>query len=220
MITKIEQAIVSRLKNGLGRMVRSVKSYSGELEDLATQVMVLPAVWVTYGGSRIEPKATGKKRYQDSAEFVVMVATRSLRNEAALRQGGTDAREIGSNDLLYAVRRLLDGQSLGFSDSRGLTPKAVRTLANNVLVQNSAVSVFAIEYVLRFDSFALEDGRYPERQNDQSHPDFIFSRYSGKSDAAYPDFTGVDGKIYDPNGGEVPLHVDLNEKKDKQNGND
>ena len=46
MITKIEQAIVSRLKNGLGRMVRSVKSYSGELEDLATQVMVLPAVWV------------------------------------------------------------------------------------------------------------------------------------------------------------------------------
>ena len=217
MITKIEQAIVSRLKNGLGRMVRSVKSYSGELEDLATQVMVLPAVWVTYGGSRIEPKATGKQRYQDTAEFVVMVATRSLRNETALRQGGT---EIGSNDLLYAVRRLLDGQSLGFSDSRGLTPKTVRTLANNVLVQNSAVSVFAIEYVLRFDSFALEDGRYPERQNDQSHPDFIFSRYSGKSDAAYPEFTGIDGKIFDPNGGEVPLHVDLKEKKDKQNGND
>ena len=87
MITKIEQAIVSRLKNGLGRMVRSVKSYSGELEDLATQVMVLPAVWVTYGGSRIEPKATGKKRYQDSAEFVVMVATRSLRNEAKIGRG-------------------------------------------------------------------------------------------------------------------------------------
>jgi len=31
---------------------------------------------------------------------------------------------------------------------------------------------------------------------------------------------GVDGKIFDPNGGEVPLHVDLKEKKDKQNGND
>lgn len=214
MITEIEQALVHRLKTGLGRMVRTVKSYGGELEDLPNQIMTLPAVWVTYGGSRVEAMGTSKKRYQDSAEFVVMVATRSLRNEAALRQGGTDAREVGTNDLLYAVRRLTDGQTLGFADSRGLTPKAVRPLANNALVQNAAVSVFAVEYVLRFDSFALEDGRYPEHEAEQDKPDFVFTRYNGRKDAAYPDFEGVDGKIYDPNGGEVPLKIDLKQKKE------
>ncbi|WP_158535664.1 phage protein Gp37, partial [Kingella kingae] len=54
MITVIEQRLVERLKRGLGTMVRTVKSYNGEVDDLAAQIMTLPAVWVTYGGSRIE----------------------------------------------------------------------------------------------------------------------------------------------------------------------
>ena len=65
---------------------------------------------------------------------------------------------------------------------------------------------------LRFDSFALEDGRYPEHEGEQDKPDFVFTRYNGRKDAAYPDFEGVDGKIYDPNGGEVPLKIDLKQK--------
>ncbi|WP_118846658.1 DUF1834 family protein [Neisseria lactamica] len=214
MITEIEQALVHRLKTGLGRMVRTVKSYGGEIEDLPNQIMTLPAVWVTYGGSRVEAMGTSKKRYQDSAEFIVMVATRSLRNEAALRQGGTDAREVGTNDLLYAVRRLTDGQTLGLADSRGLTPKAVRPLANNALVQNAAVSVFAVEYVLRFDSFALEDGRYPERTDNPDDPDHIFTKYQGTLSEPWPDFEGLDGKIYDPQSAdEIPVDLTL---KDKQ----
>lgn len=83
MITDIEQAITDRLKRGLGRMVRTVKSYNGEADDLAGQIHTLPAVWVTYGGSKVEPASTGGVcgRYQDTAEFVVMVAARNLRNE-------------------------------------------------------------------------------------------------------------------------------------------
>ncbi|WP_230477895.1 phage protein Gp37, partial [Kingella kingae] len=59
MITVIEQRLVERLKRGLGTMVRTVKSYNGEVDDLAAQIMTLPAVWVTYGGSRIETMSNG-----------------------------------------------------------------------------------------------------------------------------------------------------------------
>ncbi|WP_304680234.1 phage protein Gp37 [Neisseria blantyrii] len=206
MITEIEQAMVARLSQGLGRMVRTVKSYGGELEDLGAQIMTLPAVWVTYAGSRIEAAATGKTRYCDHAQFAVMCATRSLRNEAALHQGGTDVREIGSNALIWAVRRLLDGQTLGLADSRGLTPKAVRPIAKSVWVQNAAVSVAAAEYVLRFDSVPLEDGRFP---TERDGADAVFARYGGRTDLPYPDFEGVDGLVFDGALGSVPIRVDL-----------
>ena len=47
MISKIEQAVVARLRLGLGRMVRTVKSYGGEVDDLSQQLTTFPAVWVT-----------------------------------------------------------------------------------------------------------------------------------------------------------------------------
>lgn len=210
MISEIELAITERLRRGLGRMVRSVKSYNGEADDLAGQIHTLPAVWVTYGGSRIEPLLTSGGRYRDTAEFVVMVATRNLRNEPAQRQGGADAREIGSNDLIRAVRRLLDGQRLGFADSRGLLPRAVRAVANHVLVQNAAVSLYAVEYVIRFDMQGLEDGRFPEHTDRADEPDYVFAKYQGALSEPWPDFEGLDGRIYDPvGGGETPVTVNL-----------
>ena len=75
MISKIEQAVVARLRLGLGRMVRTVKSYGGEVDDLSQQLTTFPAVWVTYGGSRVEAANTGKSRYREQAEMVVMVAS-------------------------------------------------------------------------------------------------------------------------------------------------
>ncbi len=217
MITDIEQAITGRLKNGLGRMVRTVKSYNGEADDLAGQIHTLPAVWVTYGGSKIEtvgsPAGLRGARYQDTAEFVVMAATRNLRSEAAQRQGGIDAREIGSNDLIRAIRRLLDGQRLGFADSRGLVPKAVRAIANHVLVQQAAVSIYAIEYSICFSSIGLESGRYPEHTDDPASPDYIFAKYQGSLSEPWPDLRGITGKIYDPETG-AEVEADINLKKD------
>ena len=102
---------VARLRLGLGRMVRTVKSYGGEVDDLSQQLTTFPAVWVTYGGSRVEAANTGKSRYREQAEMVVMVATRGLRSEEARRQGGADIREVGSNDLIRACRRLLDSHA-------------------------------------------------------------------------------------------------------------
>lgn len=211
MITTIERAMVLRLRQGLGQMVRTVKSYGGELDELALQIQTLPAVWVSYGGSRIETKAGGQ-RYQDSAVFAVMCATRNLRGEAAGRQGGADRREIGSNGLIRAVRRLLDGQRLGLADSRGLVPQSVNALLNHSVLQAAALSVYAVEYRICFDSTPLEDGRFPERQTDPKHPDYPFTLYGGTLSAADPPFEGLDGRLFDPQSGAArPVHIDLRE---------
>ena len=216
MITQIEQALTDRLKRGLGQMVRTVKSYNGEADDLAGQVNTLPAVWVTFGGCKTEKADSGNNRYRNSGEFVVMCATRSLRNEQALRQGGIDIREVGSNDLVAAVRRLLDGQRVAGNDSRGLIPKAVRPIANHVLVMNAAVSVYAVEYVLHWDSMALENGRFPEETHDPSAPDYLFTKYKGELSQPYPPFEMMDGMIIDPiSGANLPYHFDLRKSDGK-----
>lgn len=210
MITRIEQAITDRLKRGLGQMVRTVKSYNGEADDLAGQIHTLPAVWVTFGGCKVEKADSGNFRYRNSGEFVVMCATRSLRNEQALRQGGIDIREVGSNDLITAVRRLLDGQRVAGDDSRGLIPKAIRPIANHVLVTNAAVSIYAVEYTLHWNSMALENGRFPEEARDPADPDYLFTKYKGELSAPYPPFEIMDGLIIDPrSGAKLPHHFDL-----------
>ena len=213
MITKIEQAIVARLTAGLGQMVRTVKSYNGEAEDLGGQIHTLPAVWVTYGGGKIECVAAGRQRYQNTGKFVVMAATRSLRNELAQRQGGIDQREIGSNELIYAVRRLLDGQRLGFGDSRGLMPSAVRPVVNHTLVANDAVSIFAIEYALCWDSRPLEEGRFPEHPGDPTDPDHVFTKYQGELSEPLPMLEQVTSRIFNPESG-AETAADINLKGD------
>lgn len=51
VITDIEKAIVERLRKGMGRMAKNVRSYGGELDGEPAEVLrQLPAVWVTFGG--------------------------------------------------------------------------------------------------------------------------------------------------------------------------
>ncbi|MCT8560596.1 DUF1834 family protein, partial [Glaesserella parasuis] len=47
MITKVEQALIERLRLGLGKMVYSVGSYSGEIDDSQLDVRRLPACLVS-----------------------------------------------------------------------------------------------------------------------------------------------------------------------------
>ncbi|MBH5905284.1 DUF1834 family protein, partial [Neisseria meningitidis] len=105
-------------------------------------------------------------------------------------------------------------QRLGFADSRGLVPKAVRAIANHVLVQNAAVSIYAVEYAIRFNTCGLENDRYPERTDNPDDPNHIFTKYQGTLSEPWPDFEGLDGKIYDPQSAdEIPVNLTL---KDKQ----
>lgn len=209
MITKIEQALTDRLQRGLGKLVNTVKSYGGEFDDESLSTARFPMCLITYGGSRIERKATNANRYQSKDTFVIMLAVRSLRSNQAARQGGVDKREIGVNRLISAVRRLLDSQPLG-GLVRPLNPVAVRTIFNNAKFNASSITAYAIEYEVTYDNASpLEDGLYPELTTDETNPDYVFNTYQGELSEPAPMLERVTGRIFDPaSGAEQPFIVE------------
>ena len=213
MITEIENALVDRLTRGLGQLANTVKSYGGELDDEGLGTGRLPMVLVTFGGARIEPMTVRGNAFRTSAKFVVIVAVRSLRSNQAARQGGVDKREVGANQLIYAVRRLLDTQRLG-GLVKPLKPLAIRTLFNNAQFRTEKVTAYAIEYEAVFDDVApLEEGLFPEETHDPANPDFVFTHYVAELSPASPILEHVDGKLYDPNNNaEVGFSVKTKDK--------
>ena len=214
MITEIENALVDRLTRGLGQLANTVKSYGGELDDESLGTGRLPMVLVTFGGARIEQITVRGTAFRTSAKFVVIVAVRSLRSNQAARQGGVDKREVGANQLIYAVRRLLDTQRLS-GLVKPLKPLAIRTLFNNAQFRTEKVTAYAIEYEAAFDDVApLEDGHYPEQTSDPASPDFVFSHYAAELSPTSPILEHVDGKLYDPmSGAKVPFDVETANEK-------
>jgi phage gp37-like protein len=200
IITAVENAIVARLAKGLGRMVTSVETYGGEFDDegLADVVRRFPAAWVTFGGiPRTVPVGTSRDRWKPEGTFIVMVGTRSVRSEAASRHGGPLATEIGTNLLIWGVRRLLTQQDLGLP-IRELVPGAVKTLFNTRL-QRDAFSVYALEFHTAWIESALEPGAFPQPVDpstvDANDPtsglDAIFATYAGQIDPAAHDLVSV-----------------------------
>ena len=114
---------------------------------------------------------------------------------------------------MYAVRRLLDTQRLG-GLVKPLKPLAIRTLFNNAQFRTEKVTAYAIEYEAAFDDVApLEDGLYPEKTQDPTSPDFVFTHYAAKLSPASPTLEHVDGKLYDPNNNaEVGFSVKTKDK--------
>lgn len=190
-ILAIEQAIIARLRAGMGRMVLSVDSYGGEFdEQLADVVRRFPAAWVTFAGVlSSRPTSTSRRNYLASGRFVVLVGQRSVRNEAASRQGGRN--EIGVYDLVYAVRRLLTNQDLDLDGVGHLQPGAVRTIFNGQ-VRNVAATIFACEFDAAWIEAALEPGRWPDPEPGiPTDPDSIFEDHGGQLDTPYPDLDRV-----------------------------
>ena len=165
MITKIEQALVERLQKGLGRLVNTVKSYGGELDDDSLSVSRLPICLVTFGGARIEPMSTNARRHQSTANFVIILAVRSLRSNVAARQGGIDEREVGVNQLITAVRRLLDAQTLG-QLVKPLKPTRVRTIFNNALFKGERLPLTRLNtkpFMMIFSHLMMGISQKPRR---------------------------------------------------------
>ncbi|UXC35158.1 DUF1834 family protein [Cupriavidus gilardii] len=186
IITAVELAMVDRLRRGLGRMVSSVETYGGELDDeIGEVVRRFPAAWVTFGGVR-EARWTGtsKQAWKDEALFAVMVGARSLRNEQAARHGGVSKHEVGTNQLIYAVRRLLAQQDLGLP-IRELVPGRVRTL-RHIIVSRESFSCFALEFHTAWTEEVLPLGAFPEPVG-ADHPDRVFEDYDGQLDPPTPD---------------------------------
>lgn len=176
ILIQAEDAIIARLRDGLGKMVSEVGGYAGELDDgLGDAIRRFPAAWVTFGGiEKTEPENTRRSKWRAHGKFVVMVGQRNVRSEAAARKG--DVREIGAGSLVWAVRRLLTGQDMGLCIAR-LTPARVRTLYNTRM-NGQAFSVFACEFSTSWTEEAL-DGLWPSPQA-PDEPDAIFARYGGQ----------------------------------------
>jgi len=196
-IHAIERAMVERLRVGLGRLVLSVDSYGGEFdEDLTTVVRRFPAAWVTFAGVlTTRPVSTSRRQYRANARFVVLVGQRSIRSERASRVG-EPAGQVGSYDLVRAVRRLLTHQDFDLDGVDPLQPGAVRTLFNGQ-VRSDGASVFACEFDTAWIEAALEPGRWPAPdpaqigQPNPSDPDVIFAEHAGRLDVPHPDLAHV-----------------------------
>lgn len=200
MITTVENALVERLRLGLGKLCATVKSYGGEIDDESFGTMRFPLCLVCYAGSRVVRKTTNAQRYQSVDTFVIILAVKSLRSNMASRQGGVDKREIGVNQLISATRRLLDAQTLG-GQVKPLNPKQVKTLFNHARFNAQSISAYALEYEVVYDNVRpLEDGRFPEETQDPTHPDYVFHLYKGQLSAPDPELEGIAGVLYDPEG--------------------
>lgn len=199
MITKIELALIERLKRGLGKLASDVASYGGEFDDEHLNVRRLPCVLTSYGGSRLTAKSMSGRgaQFESVDTFAVLVLARSMRSDASGRHGGVNRREIGVNQLIFAVKYLLTNQTLG-GLVKPIKPVRVRTLWNNQQVKAERLSAYAVEFEIRYSDLpALEDGAFPEGSVEPAHPEWLFSYYQGELENAVA-LEGVNGVIYDP----------------------
>lgn len=188
--------MIERLAVGLGKLVRSVSAYGGELdEDLGTVVRVFPAVWVAFLGVR-ETKFmnTAHTKTLARGRFTVMVGQRSLRSESAPRNGSRD--QVGTYQLIYAIRRLLMGQDFGLDGVGQMAAGAVRPLFNG-RTKGDACSIFALEFDVKWVEHVLLNGQWPRPDPDQigdptaTDPDLIFPEAGGQTDEPYPWLAGI-----------------------------
>ncbi len=181
-VAEIELAIQSRLREGLGRLVRSVETYAGELDDdLGDIVRALPAAWVTFGGIQsTAPHNTRKDLWRAHGLFVVLVGAYDLSPEHARRgRPQHPGQPVGSYGLVRAVRRLLTWQDMGLPIGQ-LEPTRVRVMFNGA-VSKHALSVYACEFRTSWLEEALPVGRWPapESADDQ---DAVFAVAGGRLD--------------------------------------
>lgn len=78
---------------------------------------------------------------------------------------------------------------------------------------NDAVSIFAIEYALCWDSRPLEEGRFPEHTGDPTDPDHVFTKYQGELSEPLPMLEQVTSRIFNPDSG-AETAADINLKGD------
>ncbi|MBA4709571.1 phage protein Gp37 [Aquitalea aquatica] len=186
MIGLIEDALISRLQQGLGELVGQVSRYGGELEDdLPAALGHLPAAWVSFDGVLdSKPHGTSRQQYRVQGQFVVLVGD-------CLAAG---AAEGPGYRLVQAVRRLLSEQDLGLAISP-LTPGKVRTLFNRCRA-GEACRVLACEFACSWLEQALPAGGWPippspEEDGAVRHPDSVFALAHGRTNLPDPPFLGI-----------------------------
>ncbi|AHE72554.1 hypothetical protein M942_04495 [Enterobacter ludwigii] len=205
MITQTENAIIERLREGLGfgpgRMVFEVGSYGGQLDDVGQIVRQLPAVWVEYAGIQSsKPVNTHRNKFWVVSRFNVYVVAYSVRSEESRRKAGPVPDEPGTNRIIHAVRRLLTRQDFGLK-IRPLMPGKVKTLFSAPL-NGKAVSVYSCEFDTRWIEEALDPHCWPA-PDDETHPDYVFRLYNGRLDKPAPYHDSSDLRYFVPGGADA-----------------
>lgn len=164
MIAAIEDAILARIaavagsgEGKLGYPIPTIRSYGAELDELVkTTVITYPAVFVALSGDDLVHDQ-GDTQIR-KAEYSVIVAARSLRNEQARRHGA--AGEIGAYQLLLDCRGLLNGQTFGLRiDPLAVTK--IQALHHGVL-RGQPVAVYAMDLFTAYVApVAADAGRQP-----------------------------------------------------------
>lgn len=156
MLATIEDAIMARIAGARLPYLKTLATYGGQLdENLAEAIRRFPAVWVAFQAEGEGQKlTTSGSVYRIPATWVVLVAARNLRNEAATRKG--DKVNVGTYQMLKDVRALLAGQDFGLGIDN-LRPGRVRSMTN-ASFQGQGVSVYAMEWHTRYDYRVAERG--------------------------------------------------------------
>jgi len=156
MIAVIEEAIKTRLAGAALPYKPEVATYGGEFDEGLDQVVRrFPALWVCFAHDGPgKPLAMPKRVWRFPATFVVIVAARNLRCEAAARKG--DAGQVGAYAMIKDVRRLLLYQDLGL-DIEELAPGRTRNLVAARLKANAAAA-YAMEWHTSYDVVLGESG--------------------------------------------------------------
>lgn len=195
MIAAIETAIEARLKAAetdgtLGYAWRELGSYSGELdaERLGKIAEAAPAAWVVWGGDTVTRRAGGRAQLRST--WVVVVAARSMRDEATSRHGA--GADVGAYRLAEDVARLIDGQRLGLDLVQPMTLTGRRQLR-----AGATRGQFAAVYAVLFDC----SYRQPVREE------------------ALQDFASVGGPIHAPgapDGAAAPVDFDADPREESE----
>ncbi|HBT44307.1 MAG TPA: hypothetical protein DIW51_08985 [Rhodospirillaceae bacterium] len=163
MIDQIEDAMIARMKAAatpeiLGYTYGSCETYDGEIDEdrLIELANRAPAAWLVFAGDK-EHRRAGGTRYV-TGTFVVLLAARSLRNQADARRGSGD--RVGAYQMTRDVIALIDGRKLGLDLVEPLKFTERRTLFSKRTRQTFA-AVYAVTftciYALPAHPDALDD---------------------------------------------------------------
>ncbi|OTG87698.1 hypothetical protein B9T31_04155 [Acinetobacter sp. ANC 4558] len=155
----IKAAMAEQIKNGHWRWVKEIKTYGGEFDDdLLEIVKIFPAIWISFVGSG-SPEKISYNKIQYPITFVVLVGSRSVRNEESRRHGaGTD---IGTYTMLKNVQELLIENDLSSQNIQGLAPLKLGKTKTifNTKTRGQSISVLSQEFTTQYVITASERDR-------------------------------------------------------------
>ncbi len=159
MIGAIENAMIAVPRAAgesglLGYRYKTTETYPADWDDYFKEKTNWsgPACWAVFAGATDLSLLGSGEIEVGGAQFHLVVAAESQRNEEATRHGftaGNGDRKPGSNQLALDALRLLGGNSLGLG-IQALQPKALRIARSSALMIERRASLLAIQFETRF----------------------------------------------------------------------